>query len=156
MDNKELLDYRQRLLDRICSAAEEFRVVCESVKEPFKPLEVGGWSVHQLAAHVRDVDAQVYSLRVRRTFDEDHPTFKDFDESEWMRNHYNPKEPLSKILDEFVTGVNGLVEILHGVPNGAWNRLGRHVINGDRTLQGWAERGLAHIEEHLETVKTVR
>lgn len=151
---KELMEYRRKLLDRIQEATAEFRATCESVKDPFVPIEEGGWNAHQLAAHTRDVDKCVYGMRARRTVNEENPEFKSFNADSWMAAHYDPKEALASILEEFTDSMNELVEILKKLPNEAWSRESRHeTLGGGFTTQTWVERDLGHIEEHLASVK---
>jgi hypothetical protein len=149
----ELTSYRKKLVDRLSEAAKEFQAGCLAVKDPHAPIEEGGWSVHQVAVHTRDVDKLVYGMRVRRTLAEDNPEFPNFDGETYMAEHYDPQEPLREILEGFVKDVESLVESLRAMPDEAWARLSRHVTQGsDITLQDWVERGLGHIEEHLGTV----
>lgn len=151
---KELEEYRQKMLDRIREAASEFRAACEAAKDPFAATDNGGWNTHQLAAHTRDVDKYVYGMRVRQTVSEENPEFKSFDADSWMSAHYDRAEPLAKILDEFTSSMNELVEFLEQLPGEAWSRESRHETMGAGfTTQTWVERGLAHIEEHLASVK---
>jgi hypothetical protein len=151
---KELTEYRRRLIEKFAACAEAFREACHAVKDPFVPVEANGWNVHQLAVHTRDVDRLVYGLRVRRTMEEDNPEFSNFDGDEYMRAHYQASEPLPEVLDGFVTNVRSLAETLRTLPAEAWSRVSRHEkLGSGLTLQLWVERGLAHIEEHLETVK---
>lgn len=151
---KELYEYRQRLLERVLERAGEFRSAVEAVADPRSPREAGGWNAHQLAVHVRDVAVNVYGMRVRRTSTESNPEFQNFDADEWMAAHYNPDEPLGKVLDEFSADVYALVNMLRNSPQEVWSRESRHAMYGSGfTLQTWVERGLGHIEEHLQTVR---
>lgn len=151
---KELLEYRANLLRRLRDAAEEFRAACLTASRPFDAMEPGGWSVHQLAVHTRDVDRLVYSARARRTLAEINPTFLNFDGDAYMTEHYDAKEPLRRVLDGFVTGVESLVEFLREMPQEGWSRQSSHETQGGGlTLQTWVERGLQHIEEHTATAK---
>jgi hypothetical protein len=156
MENNELISYRSQLIQRIKSAAQEFSEACRSVKDPFAPVEEGGWNTHLLAAHTRDVQIHVYGMRARRSVAEDKPVFPNFDNEVWNAEHYHTHEPITKILDEFLADVHQMVHWLDGLPASAWSRPSRHEINGDFTMQVWVERMLAHIEEHLESVKRVR
>jgi hypothetical protein len=73
-----------------------------------------------------------------------------------MAEHYSAEEPLFEILDGFVKNVEALAQLLSNLPNDAWSRESRHVTLGHGfTLQSWVERELAHIEEHIKTVKKV-
>ncbi len=151
---KELLEYRRKLLDQLDAKAKEFRDACLAVKDPFAPMEAGGWNVHQLAVHTRDVDRLVYGLRARRTLQEDNPLFTNFDGDAYMAEHYNTKESLRDLLNGFVSSIDDLVKMLRDLPQEAWARPARHETQGEGlTLQIWVERSLSHIDEHLETVK---
>ena len=76
---KELKEYRTHLINKLAAAAEDFQAACLAVKDPFAALEDGGWNVHQLAAHTRDVDKLVYGMRAQKTAQEDNPEFQNFD-----------------------------------------------------------------------------
>ena len=152
---KELLEYRARLTKRLVEAADEFRSACLAVKDPqaLLPAE-GGWSVHQIAVHTRDVDELVYGLRARRTAVEDNPDFPNFDGNIYLAENYDASESLTGILDDLVDHTRSLAEFLQTLPPEAWSRLSRHTtLGGGFTLQSWVEKDLAHIEEHLETVR---
>ncbi len=150
---KELIEYREKLIARIEEAAQEFRVACASFGDPFTKVE-GEWTVHQIASHTRDVDKMVYGERIRRTLNEVNPEFKSFDADSWMTANYDKDEPLSKIVSDFLENIQDLCKTLQAVPREAWSRESRHeTMGGELTLQLWAERNLAHIEEHLLTLK---
>ncbi len=150
---EQLLEYRQKLLERYEVAAREFRAAVETAARPNVPREAGGWSVHQIAAHTRDVEKMVYGLRVRRTLEEDDPLFENFDGDAYMAEHYRADEPLASILDELADSVRDNAARLRALPPEAWTRASRHVTYGSGfTAQTWMERALAHIEEHLKTV----
>ena len=150
---KELNEYRRKLLQRLEEAAEEFRAACLAARDPYAPVEPGGWNVHQIATHTRDVDSLVYGMRARRTASEENPEFAVFDGDLHMTEHYDPRKPLAELLDEFVASVQSLLQLLHGLAPEGWSRLSRHATLGKGlTLQSWVEKDLAHIEEHLETV----
>ncbi|HEX2697568.1 MAG TPA: DinB family protein [Anaerolineales bacterium] len=153
----ELLEYRKNLMDRLEAAAQEFQKACLAVKDPFAPLEEGGWNVHQIAAHTRDVDKLVYSMRAHRTLEEENPLFPNFDGEKYMAEHYSSKEPLHDLLDGFVSNVESLVKVLRDLSGDKWSRESRHETQGaGLTLQHWVERSLAHMEEHLATVKRAK
>jgi hypothetical protein len=151
---KELLEYRTSLMKRLIAAAHEFRETCLAAQDVFTSLD-GGWNIHQIAVHTRDIDKLVYGSRARRTVGEDNPEFQNFDGEAYMAEHYSANEPINEIVDELVSNVESLVQSLHDLPAQAWSRESRHVTLGHGfTLQAWVERDLAHIEEHLKTVKT--
>lgn len=151
---KELLEYRKKLMKRLLEAAKEFRAACLAVKDPYTPLGADGWNVHQIAVHTRDVDKLVYGLRARRTALEDNPEFPNFDGNAYLAENYDASESLNDLLKGFVESIEALVKFLRALPDEAWSRLSRHTTLGSGlTLQTWVEKDLAHIEEHLQTVK---
>ena len=147
-------DYAEIML----AAAETFCAACLAVADDKAPLEAGGWNVHQLAAHTRDVEIFVYGKRMRRTVAEENPEFQDFDAETWMAAHYDPNEPLKDLLDQFMTSVQEAADWLESLPASAWTRKSRHesVSGKTFTLKNWVERNIAHIEEHLETIEMSR
>ena len=154
---RELIEYREKLIDKLNTAAKEFQESCLAVNDPYAPAQPDGWNVHQIAVHARDVDKLVYGLRVRRTLEEDDPAFPDFDGEAYMKAHYDPKESLRGVLDGLVTSIGSLVRLLREMPAEGWSRPSRHETQGSGlTLQTWVERGLGHIEEHLATVQNTR
>lgn len=150
----QLLEYRAKLIDHLEATTEEFRQACLAVADPFKAVDGGSWNTHQLAAHARDVDRVVYGLRIHRTAEENNPVFQDFDVDKWMGTNYQADEPLASILDELSVSVKETAAMLRKLPPEFWSRESSHeIFGGGFTLQTWLERGLAHIQEHLETVK---
>lgn len=153
---KELLEYRTNLINRLVDVAHEFRDVSLAAENEFAPLN-GGWNIHQIAAHTRDVDKLVYGSRARQTAAEENPEFQNFDGEKYMAEHYSAREPLSDIVDDLIGSVESLAKFLRELPAQAWSRESRHVTLGRGfTLQKWVERGLAHIEEHLKTIKSIK
>jgi len=150
---KELLEYRVKMIARLGEAAREFCAACEAVGDPFVKVE-GEWTLHQIASHTRDVEKLVYGARINKTLNEINPEFKDFDADAWMATHYSQEESLSEILGEFMKNIDDLCKTLSALPREAWSRESRHeVVGGELTMQLWVERSLAHIEEHLRSVK---
>jgi hypothetical protein len=151
---KELREYRTGLIKQLVNSAREFRRECLAAKDAFAPLEANGWNIHQIAIHTRDINLLVYGSRIRRTASETNPEFQNFNGEAYMTEHYSASEPLGDVLDGFVEQVESLAEMLRELPSEAWSRESRHMmLGGGLTLQSWVEKGLAHIEEHLGTIK---
>ncbi len=150
---KELTEYRIKMIERLRAAALEFRLACVAINDPNKKME-GEWTLHQIASHTRDVDKFIYGVRIRRTIAEDNPEFLSFDADEWMSKNYNKDESLTEILAEFTASMEEVCGILSEQTQEAWSRESRHKTIGEGlALQLWVERSLAHIEEHLLTLK---
>lgn len=150
---EQLNEYRTHLLNRLEESAREFRSAVQSAHEA-KHVHAEEWSAHQIAVHTRDVEKMVYGARIRRSIAEENPLFENFDGDTWMAEHYDANEALASILDELVDSVFQTVAALRALPPEAWTRASQHETYGEGfTTQTWVERSLAHIEEHLETVK---
>ncbi|MEW5939904.1 MAG: DinB family protein [Chloroflexota bacterium] len=152
---EQLIEYRNQLLARLEESTREFCKAC--LAAPARPVasEAGEWGVHQIAAHTRDSETQVYGARIQRSLAEEDPLFPNFDGEAWMAEHYDPNEPLASILDELAASVSQTVASLRAAPTEAWSRPSRHETYGAGfTTQTWVERSLAHIEEHLKTVSS--
>lgn len=150
---KELMEYREKLLSRLSAATEEFCEACRSFADPFVIID-GEWTVHQIAFHVGGIHREVYGARILRTFHEENPMIKNFEPEEWMTASYIRDEPFEKLLTEFSTSIQAICVLLGDAPQESWSRLSQHEALGkELTLQLWAERGLAHIEDHLRTLK---
>jgi len=145
----ELLEYRQRMVMKIANAAELIEAAILSNNDPTQPLESGGWNLHQVITHMRDVNQHVYLPRLHRIIDEENPMFENFDGEAWMAEHYQPQEPIQKAVSEFKEQCQSSADWLKNLPQEAWNRPGRHPSFGKHSLQWWVERTLAHISEHL-------
>ena len=149
-----IVEYRERMLSRYDEAVDEFCAACRAVKDPHVPLRPGEWSAHQIAVHTRDTDREVYGLRARRTLNEEDPVFPNFDGEAWMEAHYDPREELGKLLDGLKASVTEQVRLLRALSPEGWSRPSRHeTLGAGFTTQTWVERNLAHIEEHLQTLK---
>jgi hypothetical protein len=147
----ELYDYRQRLLERYAAIPGEFasRLASLSQEARYRPLEPGGLNLHQVIAHLRDVEAQAFLPRLERILSEEVPLLSNFNQDAWMKSYYRAGEPLEAILAEFKGLRSRECGRLKNMPQNGWNRVGRHPVWGVRTLQWWVERSLAHNEEHL-------
>ncbi len=154
---KELMEYRTSLINRLVKVAHNFRAECLAVQDAFAPFHPGGWNTHQIAAHTRDVDELAYGLRARRTAEEEDPEFQNFDGEAYMAEQYSASEPLDTILNELVGSVENLAEKLRTLSAESWSRVSHHAMLGrGLTLQSWVEKDLAHIEEHLRSIREYR
>lgn len=152
---EELWAYRERLLGRHAEQVEAFRRVLAAF--PAGRLGAaapdGGWSAHQLAVHVRDVEIQAYIPRLHRLLAETTPLLADFDAEAFMAGHYDAGEPVDRIAEDVDRARRAVRAALASDNAQAWSRLGRHPALGVRSLQTWVERAVAHFDEHLHQLE---
>lgn len=151
----ELLEYRRQLLAHWQQVVDDLRQTLQAIPPArrHQPLEDGGWTPHQIMAHLRDVEAHALLPRLERILAEETPYLPNFNEQDWMQRHYQPQEPLEAILNAYADLRARQLALLRNAPGEAWSRTGRHPWWGKRTLQWWVERSLAHAREHLEQLQ---
>jgi len=95
---------RQQLVKRLEQSGAEYitylsQLSADEVNAKPSPAD---WSIHQVAAHMRDTEQMAFLVRAERLLKETHPTFANFDQDEYWRSHpYSPDEPLKKIITDF-------------------------------------------------------
>ncbi len=148
---EELHEYRRRLLERYAAQPGELRAAYAAIppEARLRPLERGGWTPHQVLAHVRDVELQAFLPRIERLLAEEDPALSDFDEGAWMDAHYDPDESHQAILEAFTAARTRGSGLLRDLSPEGWNRVGRHPLFGRRTLQWWVEYAVSHAQDHI-------
>jgi hypothetical protein len=147
----DLLDeYRQRLLARYLQQPEAYAEHLAGLGEAAcrTPIKPGEWSAHQVLFHTSSVDERAYGPRLRRILREDRPALEDYDGDGWMAEHYDPAEPTGVMLERWRSARQGYAAEVAAVPPEGWGRTGLQPYWGERTLQWWIERAVAHADEH--------
>ena len=152
---KQLLEYRALLLDRLARQPDELAGAVDAVSEAeWRQRRVeAGRTLHQLLAHVRDLEALAFLPRLRRVLAEDHPALEAFPSHHWSLEDYQPGEPAADILSGFARARAEALALLRPLPVEGWNRTGFHPPSGPRTAQWWAERMYVHAQEHLDEMR---
>jgi len=150
MPDDLLDDYRRRLLARYLQQPEAYAehlagLDDRAARTPIKP---GEWSAHQVLFHLASVDEQAYAPRLRRILREGRPTLEDYDGDGWMAERYDLAESPQVILERWHSVRQEYAAEVAGAPPAAWSRTGLQPYWGERTLQWWVERAVAHADEH--------
>ena len=66
-----------------------------------------------------------------------------------MQSNYDPQEPIAKLLNDYAKIREQELDSLKNMAPDGWNRIGRHLTWGGRTLQWWVEKSQAHSVSHL-------
>ena len=114
------------------------------------------WSIGEIVAHLRDVEREVFQVRLRRALLEDDPTFELWDQNRaaWDRQ-YNDLDHRAAAR-EFAEARGGTVELLAGVPLESWHRSGTHPERGALTVEEMVSRQVRnHDVSHLIQIKDV-
>jgi hypothetical protein len=140
------------LLERLESSAADLATYLSRLSEQELQREPapGEWSLHAIAAHLRDTDKHVFLYRVRRILDAaEPPQVANFDQEEWHLEHYSPGEPLKNILGDFRRSRRALVRRLRETPDRDWARYAIHPIYGKISLEWLALHAYNHTLGHL-------
>jgi len=153
---EELNEYRKRLVKRYADIAKDFEALITQIPidDDSKPYDQGGFSLHRVIAHLRDVEKQVFLPYFERIWNEDFPSLTNYAVSIRESERHNAAEPFETIMEEYEQLRARELNLLGKMPTHAWNRTGRHPRLGVRTLQWFVERSLAHAEYHLHQLQS--
>lgn len=154
---KELREYQARLMNRLWAQPGELRQSLSAFKpnELLEPLEEGGWSAHQIVAHLCHVEWGAFLPRFDRILKDNNPFLANFDETAWMETYYDPEVPIEELLKDFDSVRQSARDLLEEATPDKMSRTGRHPYQGERTLQWWIEYAVAHADEHLKQLAKV-
>ncbi len=152
---KELYAYRQRMLtnwQEIVPALE--REVTSIPAERWHAIPPhGGWTCHQVLAHLRDIESLVIAPSIRSLLaGRDGALPPCPEDSAWLQG-YRADEAPEEIFRSYVairSEETGLLMQLDAPP---WNASARHPQFGVRTLQWWVEASLQHARRHLSLLQ---
>jgi hypothetical protein len=142
---------REYLFSGLRNAPREVQHILGEIPDFYevKPRQDGSWNSHQILAHLRDVNREVYLPRLEQIAASSNPLFQEFDGERWMAEHYDPAEPMAALVREFKQQSKQTADWLESLPDETWERPGTHVSLGTHSFQWWADRMVAHIGEHL-------
>jgi hypothetical protein len=104
---------------------------------------------HYILAHLRELEAQVFAIQLRRILAEETPLVPVFDDDAWMSTHYRSEETALKIMEDFINLRKQELNYLRELSPAAWSRTARHPWWGLHTLQWWVELQLDYSDQHL-------
>ncbi len=151
-----LVEYREALLNRLEAQPAAFAALVTQLPEPEWRVRPGidGLTLHQLAVHVRDAEAQAFYPRVERILAEDEPHLEPFPHHyATLEQGYRIDEPLRDIVAGFAATHAALLARLRALSLSDWSRIGFHPPSGPRTVLWWAERIHGHAATHLQDLR---
>jgi hypothetical protein len=145
------------LLERYRRGPELLAVVLTGVfgEEEDFAVAPGKWSIRQIIAHLADMEL-VASHRFRQVLAEDQPTLIKVDQNAWAANlDYATRKP-KQSLETFRRLRAENYELLKGLPEAAFERVGNHTVNGAVTLRSMVETFASHAESHARQLQAIR
>jgi hypothetical protein len=144
----------KRLVERLESSAQDLISYVRkfSDRELFKTETPGEWSIHQVIAHLRDTEVQVFLFRAKRILSEVNPSVPNFDQDTWQAEHHTESESLKGILDDFRIARGKQVALLRKATDKEWLRTARHPEYGTISLNWLVNHQVNHTLEHLAQI----
>ena len=152
---EEILGYRLKLLERLKDQPSELLGTINTIPEAEWKLrqDATGRSIHQIVAHIRDVEVVAFLPRFQLFLSEEQPFFEPFSSHTWSAADYQPAEPMAKMLADFAHARAEVWELMQPLTPEDWSRLAFHPPSGRRTAQWWAERIYVHAQDHLKEIR---
>jgi len=145
------------LLERYRRGAELLAVVLTGVfgdEEDFA-VAPGKWSVRQIVAHLADAE-MVGAHRFRQVIAEENPTLIAFNQDLWTANlDYSRRKP-KQSLETFRRIRAENYELLKGLPEAAYERVGNHSERVPLKLREMVEGYAEHAESHARQLQDMR
>jgi len=140
----------KRLINRLESSAEDFltylgKLSAEELQRVPAPNE---WTLHQVAAHVRDAEQQVFLYRLKRMLKEENPAVENFDGDSWTREHYSASESVKKIAAEIRAARKKQIALLRKAKDRDWARMAQHPSYKNISVEWLMTHAATHAMEH--------
>ena len=138
-------------LERLADMPRRLRTAAAELagKERFRPsADPPSFSVVEHACHLRDLEEEGYTLRIRRILREDGPELADFDGAAVAAGRSYLTQDLGAALRDFESARRSNIETLRALPSAALDRTGRLAGKGRVTLRELAELMVEHDAGH--------
>jgi hypothetical protein len=118
----------------------------------YRPAELE-YSIKETSGHLRDL-AEVWHKRLNAICGLTDPRWSAFDGDASVRSHGYQEADLQALIGTIREWRTRTADLLaHAVD---WTRLGQHPELGRRSLRQWAEFMVAHDEEHLAAIRSLK
>ena len=115
----------------------------------------GKWTIRQIMAHLADAEL-VGAHRFRLVIAEENPTLTWFDQDAWTKNLDYARRKPTQSLDTFRRLRAENYELLKGLPESAFGRVGSHTQNGPMSLRQLLQGYSDHAESHARQLQAIR
>jgi len=112
----------------------------------------GEWSAHEVVVHCADSETNA-AARIRYLTAEVDPVILGYDEAEWARRfdyHDHPLEPALALVEAVRANTLALIRRM---PEGGWQRVGRHSESGRYSAEDWLTIYAEHLEGHARQIE---
>jgi hypothetical protein len=126
------------------------KLISRSFKEPRSVTPDAGWTPHEIAAHLADVEV-VLGWRIRQVLVNKAPTLEPFDQDAYAANLAYGSRELATSLATYAANRQSNIELLRRAGEPGMQRLFKHPEFGDRELgilvRHIADHDIAHLKQ---------
>lgn len=113
------------------------------------------WSIRDVVVHLADTE-MVRGYRLRSIIADDEPVIAAFDEEAWKRRLQYLWRDIEASVVLFQQTRFSNAELLSYGGKDAWTRIGRHTTDGAVSVRDLFERGVEHVDEHVNQIAQTR
>lgn len=114
------------------------------------------FSILESVCHLRDIEVEGYSVRIRRLLEEDNPQLEDIDGAQLAALRDYNSQRLEQALQEFKTARMENVELLRTVDQHDLGRRGNLEGTGEITVRSLIAMMAQHDEDHIDDLRRAR
>jgi len=111
----------------------------------------GEWAIVEVVAHLADTEERALA-RTRRMLDEDEPNLEPYDPAELAVERGYIDMAMATELDRFATLRTEQADLLEGLTDGGWRRVGVHGEHGRITVQQLAAHTAGEDADHFAQI----
>jgi hypothetical protein len=139
-------------VDLFGTMAEMPKLVSRSFREPRNISAGAGWTPHEVAAHLADIEV-VLGWRIREVLAEDEPMLQPFDQEVWAKALNYGRRELATSLATYAANRQSNLELLREAGEAGLERGYRHPEFGNRPLRALIEHIADHDVTHLRQIR---
>lgn len=110
----------------------------------------GEWNFTEIMCHLRDVDAEVNTPRIKQVLDENNPFFPGIDSDKWAQERLYYCQNGPEALRDFTTTRIQLLNLLDSLEAADWERAASHAIFGPTSLKELVSIIVGHDQLHIQ------
>lgn len=115
-----------------------------------KTASGGGWSLTEVACHLRDVEREVHQIRIKAILGERDAFLPGVVADAWAEKRRYREQSGPKALHSFLSARLETLQLLADIDEGMWKRRGEHAFFGSTSLQELVYLIVQHDAAHWE------
>ncbi|MFI5371431.1 MAG: DinB family protein [Candidatus Eisenbacteria bacterium] len=149
---------RQELIQRYADGVRQVEEALEGFPERLigeRPFP-GKWTAREIVHHLADSET-TSAFRLRKLLVEDHPLIQGYDQEAFaVKLRYNERTDLKPSLEAFRNARVTTLQVIAGMTDADWKRVGWHTESGVYTIERWLEIYAAHAHGHADQIRRLK